>query len=131
MACEAKENPGCQEETITSCNEDAGPDAATTGLDELEPEIVDRKVTLLVAAGSAMATGCEPCMDQIIPNLIEAGVGESDIRRAVEIGQRVKDAAADYMKEVADVLAGTHLARSSTPDPVITDPTPEGSGCCG
>ncbi len=31
---------------------------------------------------------------------------ESDIRRAVEIGQFVKDKAAEFMKEVADVLAG-------------------------
>jgi len=70
-------------------------------------------------------------MDQIIPNLIDAGVADADIRRAVEIGQRVNDAAADYMKEVADVLAGTHLARGPGTEQAVNDPTPEGSGCCG
>jgi hypothetical protein len=52
-------------------------------------------VTMLIAAGSAMAVGCEPCLNQAIPNLIEAGVSGADIRRAVEIGHAVREIAAD------------------------------------
>ena len=78
-----------------------------------------------------MATGCEPCMDQIIPNLIEAGVGDEEIRKAVEIGQQVKDAAADYMKEVADVLAGTRLAETRGPAKFTQEMRPDTDGCCG
>ena len=42
--------------------------------------------------------------------LIEAGVGDSDIRMAVEIGQAVKDQASSIIQEAADVLAGTDLS---------------------
>ena len=55
------------------------------------PEIVDYKVTMLIAAGAAMAANCEPCLNKVVPDLINAGVAEADIRKAVEIGQFVKD----------------------------------------
>ena len=71
-------------------------------------QIVDYKVTMLIAAGAAMAANCEPCLNKIIPDLIEAGVVEADIRKAVEIGQFVKDKPAAIIKEAADALAGTH-----------------------
>ena len=84
-------------------------------------EIVDYKVTMLIAAGAAMAANCEPCLNKIVPDLIEAGVAEADIRRAVEIGQFVKDKPAAIMKEAADVLTGTHLS-----DPVESEGCPAG-----
>ncbi len=74
------------------------------------PEIVDHKVTLLIAAGAAMAANCEPCLNKVVPDLIEAGVAEADIRKAVEIGQFVKDKPAAIMKEAADALTGTNMA---------------------
>ena len=74
------------------------------------PEIVDYKVTMLIAAGAAMAANCEPCLNKVVPDLIEAGVAEADIRKAVEIGQFVKDKPAAIMKEAADALTGTNLA---------------------
>ena len=82
-------------------------------------EIVDYKVTMLIAAGAAMAANCEPCLNKVVPDLIEAGVAEADIRRAVEIGQFVKDKPAAIMKEAADALTGTHLA-----DPHVTEGCP-------
>lgn len=131
MSCETKDNGVCQEESEAPWDPKIRPNGTTVEPERVTPEIIDGKVSLLVAAGSAMATGCEPCMDRIIPNLIEAGVADADIRRAVEIGQRVKDAAADYMKEVADILAGTRLTRSPGSERAVNDPTPGGSGCCG
>jgi alkylhydroperoxidase/carboxymuconolactone decarboxylase family protein YurZ len=74
------------------------------------PQIVDYKVTMLIAAGAAMAANCEPCLNKVVPDLIEAGVAESDIRKAVEIGQFVKDKPAAIMKEAADALTGTHMS---------------------
>jgi len=74
------------------------------------PEIVDYKVTMLIAVGAAMAANCEPCLNKAVPELIEAGVSFADIRQAVEIGQFVKDRPAAIMKEAADLLAGTHLS---------------------
>lgn len=73
------------------------------------PQIVNYEVTLLIAAAAAMASNCEPCLNKAIPELIEAGVSEADIRRAVEIGQFVKDRPAATMKEAADLLTGTNL----------------------
>ena len=85
-----------------------------TELRTTKPEsgIVDFKVTMLIAAGAAMAANCEPCLNKIVPDLISAGVAEDDIRKAVEIGQFVKDKPAAIMKEAADVLTGSHLANS-------------------
>ena len=80
------------------------------------PEIVDFKVTMLIAAGAAMAANCEPCLNKVVPDLLAAGVAETDIRKAVEIGQFVKDKPAAIMKEAADVLTGSHLADSQLPD---------------
>ena len=74
------------------------------------PEIVNYKVTMLIAAGAAMAANCEPCLNKVVPDLIEAGVAESDIRKAVEIGQFVKDKPAAIMKEAADALTGTSMS---------------------
>jgi AhpD family alkylhydroperoxidase len=74
------------------------------------------KRIMLVAAGSAMAASCEPCLNHVIPNLIEIGVPDAEIRRAVEIGQYVKDREADIMKEAADVLAGTSFLDGEVPE---------------
>ena len=74
------------------------------------PQIFDYKVTMLIAVGAAMAANCEPCLNRVVPDLIEAGVAEADIRKAVEIGQFVKDKPAALMKEAADALTGKHMS---------------------
>jgi AhpD family alkylhydroperoxidase len=76
---------------------------------------------MLVAAGSAMAASCEPCLNHVIPNLIEVGVPDAEIRRAVEIGQYVKDREAEIMKEAADVLAGTSFLDEEVPEACARD----------
>jgi hypothetical protein len=73
-------------------------------------------VLMLIAAGSAMAANCEPCLNKAVPDLIEAGVHKGDIRRALEIGQAVKDQQADVLKEAADILADTNLSERSVAD---------------
>ena len=78
------------------------------------PQVVDYKVTMLIAAGAAMAANCEPCLNKVVPDLIEAGVAEADIRKAVEIGQFVKDKPAAIMKEAADALTGTNMSDPQT-----------------
>ena len=77
------------------------------------PQIIDFKVTMLIAAGAAMAANCEPCLNKIVPDLRDAGVADTDIRKAVEIGQFVKDRPAAVMKEAADILTGTNLSDAS------------------
>jgi hypothetical protein len=51
------------------------------------PVIIDHKVTLLAAAGAAITADCRPCLNDIMPELEEAGVSESDLRWAMENGQ--------------------------------------------
>jgi hypothetical protein len=80
------------------------------------PQIVDFKVTMLIAAGAAMAANCEPCLNKIVPDLKGAGVTAADIRKAVEIGQFVKDRPAAIMKEAADILTGTQLSDTAASD---------------
>ncbi len=96
-------------------------------------EIVDYKVTMLIAAGAAMAANCEPCLNKIVPDLIEAGVAQADIRKAVEIGQFVKDKPAAIMKEAADVLTGTQLsdphASEDCPADTLKQPASATCGC--
>jgi AhpD family alkylhydroperoxidase len=77
------------------------------------------KRVMLIAAGSAMAASCEPCLNMVIPNLIEVGAPDAEIRRAVEVGQYVKDREADVMKEAADVLAGTSFLDKEVPEECI------------
>jgi AhpD family alkylhydroperoxidase len=79
------------------------------------------KRVMLIAAGSAMAASCEPCLNMVIPNLIEVGVPEVEIRRAVEIGQYVKDREADKMREAADILAGTSFMDKEVPEECTQD----------
>ena len=93
--------------------------------------VVDYKVTMLIAAGAAMAANCEPCLNKIVPDLIEAGVAEADIQKAVEIGQFVKDKPAAIMKEAADALAGTRLSEQDNSEGCPSGDMKAGSGCCG
>ena len=79
------------------------------------------KRIMLIAAGSAMAANCEPCLNMVIPNLIEVGAPDAEIRRAVEIGQYVKDRNSDIMKEAADILAGTSLLDKEVSDVCTSD----------
>jgi len=90
------------------------------------------KVTMLIAAAAAMAANCEFCLNKVVPDLIEAGVSETDIRRAVEIGQFVKDKPAEIMKEAADVLTGSTLLKGTvTPEDNPCEPAARAAGCCG
>ena len=83
------------------------------------------KVMMLIAAAAAMAANCEFCLNKIIPDLIEAGVSDADMRKAVEVGQFIKDKPANIMKEAADALTGGKLS-----DEVSSGGAPQGGGGC-
>lgn len=116
-------------------------DLTGTGLSEETPEGacpleaarekgIDVRVPMLVAAGSAVAAGCEPCLNSVVPKLIEARVPDGDIRKAVEIGQGIKDRAATNMKEVADLLTGTNLLGREKYDECETSDERKPAACC-
>jgi alkylhydroperoxidase/carboxymuconolactone decarboxylase family protein YurZ len=88
-------------------------------------------LTMLIAAGAAMAAGCEPCLNSAIPQLIEAGVAEADIRKAVEIGQAARDSSGIIMKEAAAALAGATFAEKvGANEQAVCESEPIAS-CCG
>ncbi len=100
------------------------------------------KVTMLVAAAAAMAANCEPCLNRIVPDLIELGVSEADMRKAVEVGQFIKDKPANIMKEAAEALTGAKLSDEPASGGCAPDAAkqsegaasggaPSGGSCCG
>ena len=70
---------------------------------------LDTETQLLVALGSAVASGCIPCLESIAGMARDEGIDEKKMRAAVIIGQFVKDQPANNMKMTADKLLGTHL----------------------
>lgn len=98
--------------------------------DEMEHDDNFKKM-MLIAAGAAMAANCEFCLNKVVPDLIEAGVSETDLRRAVEIGQFVKDKPAAIMKEAADILTGSKLSEKPAQEDCAAAAPQQGGSCCG
>ena len=70
---------------------------------------LDTETQLLVAIGSAVASGCIPCLENISGMARAEGIEEKKLKAAAIIGQFVKDQPANNMKATADKLLGTHL----------------------
>jgi AhpD family alkylhydroperoxidase len=95
-----------------------------------EPSIFTDQVAELIAIGAAIASNCEPCFKFHYDQARKLGVGEADMRRAVELAQRVKDAPA---RAVLD-LAHRYLDKTNSSEPAsrasASQPQVKG-GCCG
>ena len=74
---------------------------------------LETETQLLVALGSAVASGCIPCLENITGMARAEGIAEKKLKAAAIIGQFIKDQPANNMKIMADQLLGTHL--QSTP----------------
>ncbi len=95
---------------------------------------LDTETQLLVAIGSAVASGCIPCLESIAGQARAEGIDEKKMRAAAIIGQFVKDQPANNMKMTADKLLGTHLqsapANSDCPLEIKeTAPVEQAAGC--
>ena len=90
----------------------------------------DFKITMLAAAGAAMGANCEPCLDKIAPVLVEAGVAAADIRRALEIAQKVKDRAAASVRDAAEILTDPPQAGETGPGDCPKGGSKQRAGCC-
>ena len=75
---------------------------------------LDTETQLLVAIGSAVASGCIPCLENISGIARSEGIAEKKLKTAAIIGQFVKDQPAANMKATADKLLGTHLQSAQT-----------------
>jgi glycosyltransferase A (GT-A) superfamily protein (DUF2064 family) len=65
---------------------------------------------LLVAMGSAVAAGCQSCLERMVGLAQCEELDPAQMRAAVAIGQFVKDQPAQQMKELADRLLGSRLS---------------------
>jgi alkylhydroperoxidase/carboxymuconolactone decarboxylase family protein YurZ len=95
---------------------------------------LDTETQLLVALGSAVASGCIPCLESITGRAHAEGLDGKKMRAAAIIGQFVKDQPANNMKATADKLLGTHFksAAVSSDCPLEskdTAPTEQAAGC--
>jgi hypothetical protein len=95
---------------------------------------LETETQLLVALGSAVASGCIPCLESITGLARAENIDEKKMRAAAIIGQFVKDQPASNMKMTADRLLGTHLqsapVNSDCPlDPKETAPSEQMAGC--
>ena len=84
---------------------------------------LDTETQLLVAIGSAVASGCIPCLENISGMARAEGIEEKKLKAAAIIGQFVKDQPAANMKATADKLLGTHLQSAPIPASCPADST--------
>ena len=99
--------------------------AGWTGLDdEPAPTLYSESVAELVAIGAAIAANCEPCFKYHYDQARKLGVSKEDMACAVATAQRVKDAPAKAMLELADRYLGVATPRSDSAE------VPK-SSCCG
>jgi AhpD family alkylhydroperoxidase len=120
--------------------------ASWTGLDgQPAPTLYSESVAELVAIGAAIAANCEPCLKYHYDQAHKLGVSKEDMARAVATAQRVKDAPAKAMLELADKYLGVTTPRGDgveaskssccgpsavTNTQTTSAPAPAKSGCC-
>lgn len=61
---------------------------------------------ILIAVGSAVAGGCQPCLKQLVELARDESLDDTQIRAAVTIGQFVKDQPVKEMQKLAHTLLG-------------------------
>jgi AhpD family alkylhydroperoxidase len=96
----------------------------------LAPSIFSDQVAELVAIGAAIASNCEPCFKFHYDQARKLGVADADMRRAVDMAQKVKetparavlDLASRYLDKKASLAGITVVAANSAQSQ---------GGCCG
>jgi AhpD family alkylhydroperoxidase len=65
------------------------------------PSIFTEQVAELVAIGAAIASNCEPCFKFHYDQARKLGVADADMRRAVDLAQKVKETPARAVRDLA------------------------------
>jgi AhpD family alkylhydroperoxidase len=100
--------------------------AAWTGVD-VEKTVFTPEVAELVAIGAAIAANCEPCFKHHYDLARKLGVSAQDMQRAVDLAQKVKEAPARAMLE----LAGRYLKPDTSNQTGSVPTTAAPKACCG
>jgi AhpD family alkylhydroperoxidase len=70
------------------------------------PSLFSAQVAELVAIGAAVGCNCEPCFKYHYDQARKLGVGDADMRRAVDLAQMVKDTPARAILNLAERYVG-------------------------
>mgnify|MGYP005841630667 CR=1 FL=1 len=94
------------------------------------------QVAELVAIAAAIGCNCEPCFKYHYDQARKLGVSDADMRRAVELAQKVKDTPARAMLDLAERLIGnatpaTIEVPSSCCAPSTSPASEPATKCCG
>lgn len=92
-------------------------------------EPLNEQVVELIALGSAIAAGCEPCFKFHFDKARKLGVSNQAMQQAVEIGDMVKRASAKNMLELAGRILDKPSASSCCGGAPDEKPA-ESGGCC-
>jgi AhpD family alkylhydroperoxidase len=106
--------------------------------------IFTEQVAELVAIGAAIASNCEPCFKFHYDKAHKLGVADADMRRAMDLAQRVKETPARAVLDLASrtldkkaslaaisvVAASGAQPRSSCCGPSSAQAAPTASKCC-
>jgi AhpD family alkylhydroperoxidase len=84
--------------------------------------ILSKDLEELVAIGAAVAANCEPCLKYHVRKARESGLTDTQLRGAVAVARKVKEAPARLILEAADRLLG------ASPRPATE---PASVSCCG
>lgn len=89
------------------------------------------QVAELVTIGAAIAANCEPCFKYHYGEARKLGVSHEDMRRAVDLAQKVKDAPARAMLDLAGryLEPKQELSDDRSAAPASGNPAP--ASCCG
>jgi AhpD family alkylhydroperoxidase len=94
------------------------------------PSIFTDQVAELVAIGAAIASNCEPCFKFHFDQARKLGVEDADMRRAVDLAQKVKETPARAVLELASRYLDKKTSLAAISVVAASSAQAQGS-CCG
>ncbi len=94
------------------------------------PSIFTDQVAELVAIGAAIASNCEPCFKFHYDQARKLGVADADMRRAVDLAQKVKETPARAVLELASRYLDKKTSLAAITVVAASSAQAQGS-CCG
>lgn len=89
---------------------------------------MDERTKELIAIGASVGAHCQPCLTYHVEKARELGIGDEEIRAAIETGHTVEKGAMSAMRKFSAGILNTPEANAGCK--TIGDGTPPQS-CCG
>jgi alkylhydroperoxidase/carboxymuconolactone decarboxylase family protein YurZ len=92
---------------------------------------MDNKIKSLIATGAAAAVNCRPCLENLVPQCIEAGASKDDVQNAIETGFQVnRGAHAKTQGYVDDIMTDAGEGIDGRRWEPRSEDTVAQNGCC-